>query len=202
MTEFYDVEKMLTSLGIGEAAVTVLSPRGVPTPLAATRLIAPDSQMAPIPDDQFAALVAASPLQMKYGTTVDRQSAYEILRARIQAAQQAVAQQAAAQQVAAQPAVPAGMPATTAAGQVTMTPAEVRRMQQQAARDAREQEKAAERQRREAAAEAKRERVAQERAARQHEREINSAIRTGGRVLTSRAGQSLIRGVFGTFFGK
>ena len=48
MTEFYDVEKMLTSLGIGEAAVTVLSPSGVPTPLAATRLVAPDSLMAPI----------------------------------------------------------------------------------------------------------------------------------------------------------
>src|SRR3954462_11924964 len=65
MTDFYDVEKLLTSLGIGEAAITVLSPRGIPTPLAATRLIAPDSQMSPIPDDQFAALVARGPLQPK-----------------------------------------------------------------------------------------------------------------------------------------
>ena len=47
MTEFYDVEKTLTSLGIGEALVTVLSPKGVPTPLAATRLVPPDSLMAP-----------------------------------------------------------------------------------------------------------------------------------------------------------
>src|SRR5213079_2597257 len=62
MPDFYDVEKLLTSLGIGEAAITVLSPRGVPTPLAATRLVAPDSLMNPISDDQFAALVAASPL--------------------------------------------------------------------------------------------------------------------------------------------
>lgn len=82
-----------------------------------------------------------------------------------------------------------------------MTPAEIRRMQQQAALDAREQEKAAEREQRAEAAAAKA-RVEQERAARQHEREINSAIRTGGRVLTSRAGQSLIPGVLGTFFGK
>ena len=42
-TTFYDVEKTITSLGTGEALVTVLSPRGVPTPLAATRLLAPDS---------------------------------------------------------------------------------------------------------------------------------------------------------------
>ncbi|MEP7158234.1 MAG: helicase HerA-like domain-containing protein, partial [Chloroflexota bacterium] len=48
ITEFYDVERMLQSLGIGEAAVTVLSPRGIPTPLAATRLIAPDSSMEPL----------------------------------------------------------------------------------------------------------------------------------------------------------
>src|SRR5512132_2546736 len=50
MTDFYDVEKLLTSLGIGEAAVTVLSPRGIPTPLAATRLAAPDSSMSPLSD--------------------------------------------------------------------------------------------------------------------------------------------------------
>ena len=46
MTDFYDVEETLTSLGIGEALVTVLSPKGVPTPLAATRLVPPDSLMA------------------------------------------------------------------------------------------------------------------------------------------------------------
>ena len=51
MTEFYDVEKTITSLGTGEALVTVLTPRGVPTPLAATRLLPPDSQMAPMPPD-------------------------------------------------------------------------------------------------------------------------------------------------------
>jgi len=86
MTDFYDVEKLLTSLGIGEAAVTVLSPRGIPTPLAATRLVAPDSQMSPIADDQFAALVAASSLHQKYAAVVDRQSAYEIINGRLVAA--------------------------------------------------------------------------------------------------------------------
>src|SRR5262245_47089652 len=66
-SQFYDVEKLLTSLGIGEAAVTVLSPRGIPTPLAATRLIAPDSSMDPMTDTDFQARVAASPLYAKYG---------------------------------------------------------------------------------------------------------------------------------------
>ena len=42
MTDFYDVERLITSLGTGEALVTVLSPAGVPTPLAATRLLPPD----------------------------------------------------------------------------------------------------------------------------------------------------------------
>ncbi len=55
MTEFYDVEKTLTSLGTGEALVTVLSPKGVPTPLAATRLVAPDSLMAPVEEVQSSA---------------------------------------------------------------------------------------------------------------------------------------------------
>src|SRR5206468_12173445 len=75
-TEFYDVEKTLTSLGTGEALVTVLSARGVPTPLAATRLVPPESMMAPVDPATFQNIVAASPLQAKYGTTIDRDSAH------------------------------------------------------------------------------------------------------------------------------
>ena len=196
MTEFYDVEKLLTSLGIGEAAVTVLSPRGIPTPLAATRLIAPDSQMAPIPDDRFAAIVAASPLNTKYGATIDRDSAYERINARLDAARQAAAQQAAAQAAA------AGVPApTTATGMNTMTPAEQRREIQREVKAQRDAERAAAReQRAEAAANraATRERAREER---ERQRTINSAIRTGGRVATSRLGQDILRGVFGTILG-
>ena len=48
VTAHYDVERTITSLGIGEALVTVLSPKGIPTPLAATRLVPPDSRMAPL----------------------------------------------------------------------------------------------------------------------------------------------------------
>ena len=71
MTDFYDVERTITSLGTGEALVTVLSPAGVPTPLAATRLLPPDSLMAPISEDAFAARLAESPLVATYGTPVD-----------------------------------------------------------------------------------------------------------------------------------
>ena len=63
----YDLEELLTTLGIGEAVVTVLSERGAPTPVAWTRLRAPQSLMAPAPAEALAAAVAASPLQAEYG---------------------------------------------------------------------------------------------------------------------------------------
>ena len=81
-TEFYDVEKTLTSLGTGEALVTVLSPKGVPTPLAATRLVPPDSLMAPVEEVVFRGHIAMSPLFAKYGAAVDRDSAHERITAR------------------------------------------------------------------------------------------------------------------------
>ena len=93
-TEFYDVEQTLTSLGIGEAVVTVLSPRGVPTPLAATRLVPPDSLMAALDEAAFAAAVAGGALRAKYGTAIDRQSAHEIITGRIAAAKAATGAQA------------------------------------------------------------------------------------------------------------
>jgi DNA helicase HerA-like ATPase len=192
MTTDFDVERTITSLGIGEALVTVLSPKGVPTPLAATRLIPPDSRMAPLTDQELSQLVAASPLNGRYGTTVDRESAHEIITARLAAAHQAVAQ-------AAQAASPAstGAPSAQSAQNAAlggMTPAQYRAELQRQVR-AQEQERRA----------IERERKAQEREARVAERArqrtINTTVRTVGRVATSRLGQSLIRGVFGTIFG-
>ncbi|TXR56442.1 helicase HerA-like domain-containing protein [Quadrisphaera setariae] len=75
----YDTETLLTSVGTGEAVVTVLSENGVPTPVAWTRLRAPQSLMAPAPEAEQQRIVAASPLQAEYGTPVDRDSAYERL---------------------------------------------------------------------------------------------------------------------------
>jgi DNA helicase HerA-like ATPase len=86
MTDFYDVERTLTSLGIGEALVTVLSPRGVPTPLAATLLLPPDSLMGPLDAAEFERRIATSPFALKYGATVDRDSAHERITGRLAAA--------------------------------------------------------------------------------------------------------------------
>jgi uncharacterized protein len=81
-TDVYDLASALTSLGIGEAVVTVLSERGAPTPVAWTRLRTPRSLMAAIGDDAIRAAAKASPLQATYGQTVDRESAYEKLNAK------------------------------------------------------------------------------------------------------------------------
>ncbi|HEU0244713.1 MAG TPA: helicase HerA-like domain-containing protein [Candidatus Limnocylindrales bacterium] len=188
VTEFYDVERTITSLGIGEALVTVLSPKGVPTPLAATRLVPPDSRMGALTPQEIAAVVAQSTLAGRYNTAVDPESAHEIITARLTNAK------AAAASVAAEAAMRAGVDPTTADGLETMTPAQQQREINRRAKELAAAQRAAER-----------ERKAQERAAReaakQRERTLETGIRTAGKVVTSRAGQSLLRGVFDVFFG-
>jgi DNA helicase HerA-like ATPase len=85
-TAFYDLEETLTSLGIGEAVVTGLDARGVPTPVVATRLIPPVSRMGPLTPEELAAEVRESTLQEEYGTPVDRESAREMLAKRMEKA--------------------------------------------------------------------------------------------------------------------
>jgi hypothetical protein len=80
-TEYYDVEETLTTLGIGEAFVTVLSPKGIPTQPFAVRLIPPASKMAPLPE--LSAAVARSSQVKKYAQPIDRESAREKLAARV-----------------------------------------------------------------------------------------------------------------------
>ena len=82
-TEFYDLEETLTSLGIGEAVVTVLDARGSPTPVVATRLIPPSSRMAPLTPEELQADIRQSDLLAEYGQPVDRESAREMLAARM-----------------------------------------------------------------------------------------------------------------------
>ena len=197
VTTHYDVERTITSLGIGEALVTVLSPRGVPTPLAATRLLPPDSRMAPLTPDELSALAAASPLTMKYGTTVDPQSAHEIITARLAAAHAAVGT------------VPGAVGAPGVAGAWTppmMTPAqqqrEITRQAREQARAMDVQRRADEAARREAARAAKAQAKAEAQAERERQRTMQTAMRTAGRMVTSRGGQNLIRGLFGILGGK
>ncbi len=85
----YDLERVLQELGTGEAIVTVMSEKGAPTPVAWTRLRAPQGLMSPTPDPQIVAAVNASPLLAKYGTAIDRESAREILTAKMAAADEA-----------------------------------------------------------------------------------------------------------------
>jgi hypothetical protein len=82
-TSFYDLAETLTSLGIGEAVVTVLSTRGTPTPVVATRLIPPGSRMAPLTAEELQADVRESSLLAEYGKAIDRESAREMLAARM-----------------------------------------------------------------------------------------------------------------------
>ncbi|MER5196272.1 helicase HerA-like domain-containing protein [Streptomyces sp. NPDC002755] len=78
----YDLEELLTGLGTGEAVVTVLSEKGAPTPVAATRLRAPESLMGPVDGAALDRAVRESPLHERYAQAVDRESAFEKLAAR------------------------------------------------------------------------------------------------------------------------
>ncbi|MHA6793122.1 helicase HerA-like domain-containing protein [Pseudonocardia bannensis] len=82
-TRNYELDEALTSLGTGEAIITVLSERGAPTPVAWARMRAPRSLMAAIGTDAVTAAAKASPLYARYGETIDRESAYEKLTAKI-----------------------------------------------------------------------------------------------------------------------
>ncbi|MFD3512545.1 helicase HerA-like domain-containing protein [Streptomyces sp. NPDC058657] len=87
----YDLQEVLPGLGTGEAVITVLNERGAPTPVAATRLRAPESLMGPVGDEALARAVESSPLYGRYAQAVDRESAYEKLRAAPAAAEPAPA---------------------------------------------------------------------------------------------------------------
>jgi len=99
---YADLGEVITSLGIGEAIVTVMNERGAPTPVAWTRLRAPESLMNAAPADGMEAAVKASTLYAKYATAVDRDSAREELAKRLEAgAEKARQEQASADQTAA-----------------------------------------------------------------------------------------------------
>ncbi|WP_168916417.1 helicase HerA-like domain-containing protein [Microcella flavibacter] len=87
----YDLGEVLTTLGIGEAIVTVMNEKGAPSPVAWTRLRAPQGSMDAAPEPVITQVIQASPLLPAYGTPIDRESAYEILSARMNAAAEAEA---------------------------------------------------------------------------------------------------------------
>ncbi len=79
LTDFFDTEETLTSMGIGEALVTALNEKGRPTPLAVTYMCPPRSRMDILSDSEINSLVKGSKMAKKYNKDIDRESAYEIL---------------------------------------------------------------------------------------------------------------------------
>ncbi len=87
-SDFYDTETLLTELGIGEALVTVLNEKGIPTPLVHTLLRAPQSRMDVLTKKEINTILDNSSIIGKYNKEVDRDSAYEILGKKIEVAQE------------------------------------------------------------------------------------------------------------------
>ncbi|MBW2938678.1 DUF853 domain-containing protein [Aureisphaera sp. CAU 1614] len=86
LSDYYKTDEVLTSLGIGEALVSALNEKGIPTPLAATMLRAPMSRMDILEDDELKDLLEASKLIKEYNEEIDRDSAYEMLNKKIEIA--------------------------------------------------------------------------------------------------------------------
>lgn len=84
-SEFYDMEQEFTQLGIGQAFVTVLNEKGIPTETVVTHLVPPAARMSPLSPDEYRQQLSQSPIFDKYKETVDPKSAFEILSERVQA---------------------------------------------------------------------------------------------------------------------
>lgn len=82
-TTYYKVDDLLTQLGIGEALITMLNEKGTPTPLVHTMLLSPRSRMDVLTDSELDALVKQSKLVKKYEQSIDAESAYEIITAKL-----------------------------------------------------------------------------------------------------------------------
>ncbi len=90
---YVNVAESLTTLGIGEALVTVLDPKGIPTPVAAVQILAPSAAMTAVDDAQYARTMSASPIAPKYATAINRESAHEILQKKLESAAAAAAEE-------------------------------------------------------------------------------------------------------------
>lgn len=87
-TEFYKASELIQNLGIGEAFVTALDEKGIPTPLVHTYLISPESRMDVLSEGEVLDLTSRSALVAKYEQTVNKDSAYEMLTSRMEQAVQ------------------------------------------------------------------------------------------------------------------
>lgn len=177
-----DLAEVLTSLGTGQAVVTVLDEKGRPTPVAPTMLDAPAAVMGPAEASVVSSIVNSSPLLARYRDAVDNESAFELMEARLAAAAQAAEQAAAEAQRALDEAKARKEAEKQAAKEEAARQKELERLQ-------REVEKAEERKRREAE-------KAEERRARATQRVIESTVKSVGTT----AARSLTRSILGTLF--
>lgn len=92
-TPFYKTEDLITQLGIGEAFVTILNEKGIPTPLVHCMLRPPQSRMDILSDEEIDGLVAKSKIAGKYNEVIDSKSAHEILTEKLEAAEAKTKQQ-------------------------------------------------------------------------------------------------------------
>ena len=80
-------EKVITELGVGEALVSLLDEKGRPSMVERAFIVPPASQVGPIAEDDRRQILGASALRAKYEKAIDRESAYEKLKAQVQAKQ-------------------------------------------------------------------------------------------------------------------
>ncbi len=76
------VDRVITELGVGEALVSMLDEKGSPTPVERALICPPASRIGPVTPAERVRIIDASPLKGQYDATVDRESAYEILKSR------------------------------------------------------------------------------------------------------------------------
>lgn len=177
-----DLTEVLTSLGTGQAVVTVLDEKGRPTPVAPTMLDAPAAVMGPADPGVVSSIINSSPLLSRYRDSVDNESAFELMQARLADAAKAAEEKAAEAQRQLEEAKAQKEAEKQAAKEEAARQKELERLQ-------REVEKAEERKRREAE-------KAEERRARATQRVIESTVKSVGTT----AARSLTRSILGTLF--
>lgn len=177
-----DLAEVLTSLGTGQAVVTVLDEKGRPTPVAPTMLDAPAAVMGPADPGVVSSIINSSPLLSRYRDAVDSESAFELMQARLADAAKAAEEKAAEAQRQLEEAKAQKEAEKQAAKEEAARQKELERLQ-------REVEKTEERKRREAE-------KAEERRARATQRVIESTVKSVGTT----AARSLTRSILGTLF--
>ena len=182
-----DLSRVLTSLGTGQAVVSVLDEKGRPAPVAPVVINVPAAVMGPAQGGTVNQVLASSPLKPKYATSVDNESAYELLAQRVQADAEAAEAARAAEQAAKEA-------EQAAKEQAKADAAAQKALEKEAARQAAQRQKEAERLEREAVKEAQRRQREAERAAERRQREVEKTIGSVGRQIT----REITRSIFGT----